>query len=312
MPKSSISKPDVPWQRFGLAAIAGAAVIAAVVFWQSPGKDDVQENTAAPKTSAVFGPGVLSGTDDHGSLAHQEELTTQQAEVPGRLNVEPNQQLVIDPGLLEVINYFLLEQTGADRVGALQSYLKSKLPPPAYAQASSIVERYMAYMKAHDNLLQGQNLGAEDVASRAHNIERLRTWREQRDRLRMDTLGENVVRAWYQNDDAVLNEIFQELQLRNQLSTAADGGKPPRDAEDDAMHEQDMQRILNRFTESYTAQAKEKQLWSQHLATFRAAVAQINQQTNLSSLQRNHQIAELLEKSFPNEEERQHVRDLMP
>lgn len=312
MPKTSTSKQEAPWQRFAFAAIAGVSVIAAVVFWQSSGKDDSQEAAAEHKASTdVFGPGVLSNTDDHGSLSHQETPVAQATEVPGRLIVEPNQQLVLDPGLLEIINYFLLEQTGSNQVAALQKYLKSKLPPPAYAQATTIVEHYRTYMKAHDGLLQGQNFGAEDIASRTHNIERLLTWREQRNRLRTDTLGADLVRAWYQNDDAELNEVLQELQQRNQATGTTEDGRSLRDANGDPAHEQDMQQILNRATQSYAALAKEKQQWAQHLATFQAAVVQINQQANLTTTQRNHQIADLLQKSFSTEEERQHARDLM-
>jgi lipase chaperone LimK len=255
---------------------------------------------------------VLSNTDDQGSLSHRDESPAQIADVPGRLMINENQQLIIDSGLQEVIDYFLLEQSGTDSVNALQNYLKSKLPPTAYLQAMTISEHYRAYMKAHDGMLQGQNLGAEDIESRTHNIERLLTWREQRDRLRTEMLGENVVHTWYQNDDAALNEVLKELRQRYQPAIASENGKPSGASEDDALHEQDMQRILNKATESYAAQAQEKQLWAQHLATFRSGITQINQQTNLSTLQRNHQIGELLQNTFPNEEERQRARDMMP
>jgi lipase chaperone LimK len=314
MPKTSTSKPEAPWQRYAFAAIAGVSVIAAVVFWQSAGKDDAPTDSSEHKaSSAVFGPGMLSNTDDHGSLSHQDAPIAQQMQVPGRLLVDPTtQQLILDPGLLEVINYFLLEQTGGNQVAALQNYLKSKLPAPAYAQATGIVEHYRSYMKAHDGMLQGQNFGGEDIASRTHNIERLLTWREQRNRLRTDTLGADLVRAWYQNDDAELNEVLQELQQRNQSTATTEDGRSLRDTNGDPSREQDMQQILNRATQSYAALAKEKQIWAQHFATFQAAVVQINQQTNLPTTQRNRQIAELLQKSFPTEEERQHARDSMP
>lgn len=308
MPTSSINKRQLPWRRYGIAAIAAGSIFAAFLYWRTGDVPDTPPSSSTHATADVFGPGVLNGNDNNASLSKQEESAPAPLAVPGRLTAAPNQHLVVDAGLFEVINFFLLEQSGPDRANALQAYLKSKLPPPAYSEASTIVSHYQAYMKAYDTLLQGQNFAAEDISTRSSNIGRLTTWREQRDRLRLNLLGESVVQAWYQNDDVELNQVLGELQQRAQ-SSAQNGNGTSSDVELDEMHEQNMQRVLAKATKSFSTLAHEGQQWTAHLAEFQAAVSQINQHTEVNSYQREHQIQKLLEKIFPTDEERQRARD---
>lgn len=132
---------------------------------------------------------------------------------PG-LAVTGNHELIVNAALLDLINFFLLEQADDDRSAQLKLYLKSKLPSPAYDEAVQIVEHYQIYMKAHDDLLAAQNLGAHKLDSSAIDISRFAVWRQQRDHLRQSILGDKVVQAWYQNDDAQLTQVIDEWQQR--------------------------------------------------------------------------------------------------
>jgi len=61
--------------------------------------------------------------------------------------------LVVDRALLDLMHGYLLERSDAARAGALQQHLQRALAPGDYEQAAALVERYLAYMAAHDALL---------------------------------------------------------------------------------------------------------------------------------------------------------------
>ena len=140
-------------------------------------------------------------------------ITTSAAEGNGpALTITGQQTLVVDTALLNVFNTFLLKPDG-DRAEQLAVYLKSKLPPTALAEALQLAERYQAYVQAHDELLAAQHLNG-NIQVATVDIDRIAIWREQRDRLRQRVLGDRVVQAWYQNDDAQLDQVLQEWQQR--------------------------------------------------------------------------------------------------
>ncbi|HWV07791.1 hypothetical protein [Ralstonia sp.] len=187
---------------------------------------------AAAAFAAVIGLsiGVLStqlpesenaaATEPHTSSAAV--LSVQPASAPGTtssrvgtapaLAITEQQTLVVDTALLNVFNTFLLKPDG-DRAEQLAVYLKSKLPPTALAEAVQLAERYQAYMQAHDELLAAQHLSG-NIQAATVDIDRIAIWREQRDRLRQRVLGDRVVQAWYQNDDAQLDQVLQEWRQR--------------------------------------------------------------------------------------------------
>jgi hypothetical protein len=164
------------------------------------------ENAAAvaPRTSSAV---VTS------SAPRSTPITTSAAAGNGpALAITEQQTLVVDTALLNVFNTFLLEPDG-DRAEQLAAYLKSKLPPTALAEAVRLAERYQAYMQAHDELLAAQQLNG-NIQAATVDIDRIAIWREQRDRLRQRVLGDRVVQAWYQNDDAQLDQVLQEWRQR--------------------------------------------------------------------------------------------------
>ena len=173
------------------------------------------------------------------------------------LTVTDRQTLVVDTALLDVFNAFLLK-ADADRADQLKAALKSKLPPPAYAEAVQIAERYQAYMRAHDELLAAQHLPRFTQAADV-DIERVETWRQQRDRLRQRLLGERVTQAWYQNDDARLDQVLQEWRqraadARGASPVSADARYPVphwRDPAEEATHLQYMLVVVREAVRGY-------------------------------------------------------------
>ncbi len=141
--------------------------------------------------------------------------------VPRGLETTPDQRLVINQALHEIIDYFLLNGEDDDRdthAKALLQYFQGKLPPPAYQDALQILQHYLSYMDAHDQLLTGQTFSARDSELSERDVQRLLTWLEQRGRLRESLLGTQVAQAWYEDEDA---QIKQTLSY---LHSAAIGG----------------------------------------------------------------------------------------
>ena len=316
MPTPSISKRALPWGRYSVIAIIGGLILALFVYSQTGTEQAVPASTPTHAANEVFGPGVLSGSEAGASLSKQEEADYPLA--PGGVTANASQHLVINDALLQVINFYLLEQAAPDRADKLQHYLAKSLPAPAYAEAAQIVAHYQSYMKAHDDLLAGQNLEGQDFGARSRNIERLLTWRDQRDRLRLDTLGDNVVQAWYQNDDMRFKQVLDELHDNAPATTQEDArGASYRSSSahsmtNDEQREQDMQVVLDKETKSFSTLAIEGQQWTRNYAAFLAAARQINQQSGVGTFERDRQIQALLVKTFPTEAERQRARDLAP
>jgi hypothetical protein len=317
MPTQSISKRALPWRRYSVIAIIGGLMLAAYIYLQSETEQATPVPAQTHASHDVFGPGVLTGSDGGASLSKQEEEDYPLA--PGGLAANASQHLVINDALLQVINFYLLEQAAPNRADKLQHYLAKSLPPPAYAEAAQIVAHYQSYMKAHDNLLAGQNLEGQDFATRSRNIERLLTWRDQRDRLRLDILGDRVVQAWYLNDDRKFREVLDELHENASAAPAQEDTRgasyrsaSPHSMTNDEQREQDMQQILDKETKSFSTLAIEGQQWTKNFAAFLAATKQIDQQSGGGTFERSSQIQALLVKTFPTEAERQRARDLAP
>ncbi len=174
------------------------------------------------------------------------------------MRVNERQQLVVNLALRDVIDYYLLQQAGEGDMGDLKDYLKNKLPPTAYDEAVQIVDHYQAYMRAHDELLAGQDFGTQRNA--APDLKRVAAWRTQRDRLRQAMFGDAVKQAWYQNDDAQLEQALEELEQRGEdassLSAASGPARPVPHWENSSEEQQHMQYqlgVLVNATTSFTA-----------------------------------------------------------
>ncbi|CAJ0802589.1 hypothetical protein LMG19083_03749 [Ralstonia psammae] len=202
------TRPETLWNGQGpyLWAAAAVAAVAGLAIGVLSARLPEPENAAAaqPRTSSAA---VIP------AASHSAPVTTwPSAGNAAALTITAQQTLVVDTALLNVFNTFLLKP-GDDRAERLKAYLKSRLPATAWAEAVQLAERYQTYMQAHDDLLAAQHLNRDMQASTV-DIERIAIWREQRDRVRQRLLGERVVQAWYQNDDAQLDQVVQEWRQR--------------------------------------------------------------------------------------------------
>ncbi|NVH78111.1 hypothetical protein FSB08_38040 [Paraburkholderia sp. JPY432] len=206
----------------------------------------VSPASEARPAAAAFGPAGSPGSSP--SVGHDD----------AGLAVAENHELIVNAALLDLINSFLLRKTDDDRADQLRTYLKSELPSPAYGEAERIVERYQAYMRAHDELLAAQHLAGATDAS-ALDIELVAVWCQQRDRLRRSILGDTVVQAWYQNDDAQLDQVLQEWRQRVEDDQAPElSAQQPRypvphwrNKSDEERHRQYMLRVLDHAMTSF-------------------------------------------------------------
>lgn len=188
----------------------GAAVVLAAVIGLSIG---VMATRPPESKNAAAAEPHTSGTAVPSSAPQNRPITMSPrgGDAPALTTTE-QQRLVVDAALLHVFNTFLLKPDD-DRVEQLKAYLKSKLPPAALAETMQLADRYQAYMQAHDALLAAQHLNGNMQAATV-DIDRIAIWREQRDRLRQRLLGDRVAQAWYQNDDAQLDQVLQEWRQR--------------------------------------------------------------------------------------------------
>ncbi|MES2164917.1 MAG: hypothetical protein V4476_27505 [Pseudomonadota bacterium] len=161
------------------------------------------------------------------------------------ISLTDNQDLIADFALREVMDSFLLNRSEAGRMQALADHLRRVLPSGAAADAIRIAANYQVYLTAHDELLAAQRFTSNDAASQ--DLNRISSWQQQRQQLRIRTLGERITLEWFGNEDAYLGQALDERRQRSE------GHPPAADAvpEDQAAHDQHMQQALNQAIASY-------------------------------------------------------------
>ncbi len=310
MSQSFETKPPFFLPRFGLIVTAAAGLLLITYYtWYA------EPNQVAPVQSSIHKPAVFGPTTWIKSVDDDSQVVQIQVTPPGGLAINDDQSLVVNAALLDVINFFLLEQTGDDRVTALRAYLKKKLPLPACDEALQILDHYQRYMKAHDDLLKAQNLGAGKVNIASADLHRIAIWSDQRDRLRQSILGSTVAQAWYQNDDSQLKQILEELpQGTADSNTGSLRSEHPRpmwaNKRDEISHNLYMQSVLDRTVKSFDVLAQEGPQWMSRYTAYLNAANQVNQNAKLSLSERTVQIQALLLKYFSTETERLRAREL--
>ena len=215
-------------------AAAACAVALGANYLQS---EPVQSRTVVGPALAAepaFGPG---GRVDVGKL---ESLNASGEGVPAVIAAASftteEGELVVNAGLLQVFDFFMLGVPDDNRGHAsiaLHTFLASKLTAASAQKAMQIAADYQSYMTRHDDLLAAQNFDRRAFALSTLDVARIRTWMQLRQRLRESVLGEAVADAWYQNDDAQLNHVLDELQQAGNIGALDDANR------------QYMQRILD-------------------------------------------------------------------
>jgi hypothetical protein len=309
--------------RFRLAAVLGCLLISWFYFAQtvieekSIGRQALSHDAGALR----LGPGAWSRAEDP-------------ARAKGGLDVEfsadivktEDGKLLIDKALLNTIQLSLLNGVEGDRrahENQLLTDLKSKLPPSAFLEAQKLVQNYLAYMDAHDGLLERQNLVIPVVGSMPSGpyIDRLSTWNEQRSRLRQTIFGISIAQIWFGDDERQAQQTLARLRTRLSVerpdTNMADlSEQPDANAKREmrvhgvglaAQLERDSQEWINQLTKSFSAIEHEEKDWKIHYSNYLRALGRLG---NIDAVERNNKMQILREQYFSNEAERERARAL--
>lgn len=310
------------------AALAGAGLI---WYWQAATPSDTPADAGAPAAAAAWngaiGPGALSGAPRNAAL----DLDTDDLP-PDGFTIGDGGQLVANRQLRASFDYFLIRGDGADlaaRAIQLRSYLKQRLPAGAAAQAEALLMPYLAYVRAHDELLARQLLTlALGAVPDAQQTERLANWQAQRARLRQQHFTAALQRAWFGDDDEVLAEAVAELRVRDaDANASARAGRPGSGATADgeadsntlrqqrlhgateqAARDAELAEVARDATRSYEAAAADERQWRLRYARYRAAVSQLQGDAAIPGAARRRKLEALRTELFPTEGERLRAR----
>jgi lipase chaperone LimK len=267
------------------------------------------ESREAATTTTVFGPGAWVQPSSGATL-----VTNTSSGPASAPSVDADGNLLVDTVLRDAIEFFLLEQTGDDGMTALRSYMASRLPPAASKEAVRIAEQYGVYMQRHDRQIASQNFSNDAPP----DTSRIATWLQQRTRLRHEVLGEAVTQAWYQNEDAQLQQALGEFKQRGAedlpyaaLAPTEDGvAAVPhwRNPADALQHEQYIIGLLRDATDSFAARALERRQFADRYNAYADNVEQIAANLGPDSTERATRIGALREKYFLTETEKQQAQ----
>ena len=222
-------------------SLFAAGLTGLFLLWHDAARDSVPTSAHRHDAMAdhnVFGPGHLPQPSlPAPSLDSPVDQNT--ALPAGELYATEQQDLIINPALLAVFNFYLLAPDSATSHTPLENYLNSRLPAQAARQAMQIAEQYEHYIGAHDQLLAAQNLMNLPVSALDPN--RLDSWQQQRLRLRQRLLGEQLEQVWYQNEEAQLQQALDELR---QARLAPQPSFAPADPAALLQHTQAMHAVL--------------------------------------------------------------------
>ncbi|MFS2135159.1 hypothetical protein [Duganella sp. Dugasp56] len=226
-----------------VALTALAAMLLAALAWhdapapQRPAAGEADATSAAAAAQAGRPP-----IADAAAQRLFRQLGTQAPAPPApELSLADNQELIADFALHALMDSFLLNRRDASRMQALIDHLRRTLPANAAAEAIQIATRYQAYLVVHDELLAAQNFTSEDVASL--DLNRLSSWQQQRQQLRVRMLGERIALEWFGNEETYAVQALDEWRQRGS------GQAPPSAAnqDDQARHDQHMRQALNQL-----------------------------------------------------------------
>ncbi|MBA5635965.1 hypothetical protein H3H37_02745 [Duganella sp. LX20W] len=313
------------------AALASAGLI---WYWQAGTPADAPGDASARPAPAAWngaiGPGTLSGAPRNAALDIGMDDPP-----PDGFTISSNGQLVVNRQLRASFDYFLIRSDGADlaaRAAQLRAYLQQRLPAGAAAQAEALLTPYVAYIRAHDDLLARQQLAlAPGAVPDAQQTERLAIWQAQRARLRQQSFTPALQRAWFGDDDDVLADAVAELRVRDAdpragADASSHGGRPgsgAADAEADsntlrqqrlhgateqAARDAELAELARDATRSYEAAAAEERQWRLRYARYRTAVSQLQGDAASPGEARRRKLDALRAELFPTEGERLRAR----
>jgi lipase chaperone LimK len=177
----------------GLACVVAVAIGAGAVVWLRGGSAPAAPAPAAPRAGwdAPIGPGALSAG----------------AEPEGPSLTDSAGNLRIDAGLRTLFDGYLKN----GRAAQLHAWLNGRLQPPARGQASDLVDAYVRYLQAEQELRAQARLPRPDPAGLSDTqVAQMLAWQQERARLRDRMLGTAVAQAWFGEDDGACTNALED------------------------------------------------------------------------------------------------------
>lgn len=310
--------------RFSLGLMVVVLVLlAAALFWFRSAEPAVPavgtQVVTQTSTADRIGPGQLS--DAAGIVAP----TASDTSPPPGLAVGADQHLQVNRALRDVFDYYLLgglPDSRSEHMAQLLAYLKSSLPAPAYADGERLARAYIAYLAAHDVLLDRQTPPALTADSKMAPLdaERMASWLAQLSRLRQDMLGMEVARIWFGDEEAESQRML--AALRSGVKSGLSASDPVQKSFDDlrqlrqqgasqqAQRDMMAQQFGPAAAQRFDQLGREEQAWQDRYAQYRQAADQILQQSGSAEQDRNRQIEALRNQTFSDPAERMRAQGL--
>lgn len=179
----------------GLACIAAAAIGAGSVVWlRGGGAASATESAAASATTAAAPRAGWDRPIGAGRVAAQAP-----AEMDDKSLTDGAGNLRIDAGLRTLFDGYLAKRGSAAQ---LHAYLDKRLAPPARGQANELLDAYLRYLRAEQELRAHARFTRPDASGLSERqVEEMLAWQRERAGLRERMLGTAVAQAWFGADD---------------------------------------------------------------------------------------------------------------
>jgi hypothetical protein len=201
--------------RLVFAAVLVAIVVIAVL-WPRPDSTRVTHEPA-PSASAATTPQTAQSPPLANSLEikgtaparpSQNDITPA-ADAPGTFRSDANGQLIVDEQTRLDMEALFARTDAADLPQALDEITR-KLPPPAAAEASALLERYQNYSKAQRQAYPPGAAPATEEAALAE-LEGLHA-------LRVAHFGADIAQALYGDEEALTRSLIELMRLEKDQS----------------------------------------------------------------------------------------------
>lgn len=217
-------------RKVAIGASISLVIVIVVLLWLSRGTDDTPTDSATaapvmqtmPSTQEVASAIEKSKNDTRFKTGRENiPKSLMDTEVDGALEVDKNGNLIISGSIRQTFDYFLSaigEEDLTTIVARIRAYIRYKLAayPQAIAQAEKILDGYLSYRDAIGRIPQVQGQGGPNPDIRA-----IRQQKEQIAALRTQYLAQDVIQAFFGDEDAYDRYTMARLEVMEDKNLSA-------------------------------------------------------------------------------------------